>query len=315
MSLNDKKTVMVTGAAGLIGAAVVKRLLKQRYRVIACDNFSIGGWNENAQDLIWERLDISSPEISDVLTKHSVNAVVHCAAHPGGRSLKEPVDDVQVNALGSMRIFDWCARNQASVVYLSSSAIYGSDQPHAPLKETDLARPGTIYAVCKVACENYLRILGEGYGLNWTVLRLFATYGAGHKPSLHQGIVNIVLTQLRSGNRVVSKGSLERVRGLVYVDDAAEAIAQSLFNSKAKHQIFNIAHDEAVTIRRLIEAVTSTLGSNLRDINIVEEAGTVGDTFYNYADCTKAREILGFEAKFDLNKGLTEYVRHLNSHQ
>lgn len=101
-----------------------------------------------------------------------------------------------------MRVFDWCARAKKPVIYLSSSAV-NRDQTTGPIKESAELKPGTIYAACKVACESFLRILEEGYGLQWTVLRLFPTYGAGHKPGTHQGIVNIMLIQLLAGNRVV----------------------------------------------------------------------------------------------------------------
>ena len=69
-------------------------------------------------------------------------------------------------------------------------------------------RPGTIYAIGKVACEEFLKTLHLGYGLESTTLRLFATYGAGHKPNLFQGIVNIILTQIQNGDELIIKGSL-----------------------------------------------------------------------------------------------------------
>ena len=302
------KTVLVTGAAGLIGSAVVRLLISQDIRVVACDNFSIGEWRSDDSLVRWEQVDITNPLLFDRLNTYAINAVVHCAAHPGGRSLSEPVEDVKVNALGSMQLFEWCARTGIPIVYLSSSAVYGH-QPYGLILEDAPLNPGTIYAVCKVASENFLQILGEGYGLKWTVLRLFPTYGSGHKPSTFQGIVNVMLTQLLSGNKVVVRGSLNRERDLVYIDDAASAIVKSLLTNNAQGHIINIGTGTPVSILSLIETLSRVLGRQFTDIEIIEEAGTVGDPFSNVADCTKSRNILGFIPRYDLERGLTELIK------
>ena len=222
------KKILVTGAAGLIGSQVVKELISRKYEVIAVDNFSYGH-NENDNSLVtWLKEDITKSNFANIFNKLKPTGVIHCAAHPGGKSLQEPVLDVEVNALGSMKLFYQAAIAKIPIVYLSSSAVYGPSELTRGLKENDELNPGTIYAACKVACENYLKILEKGYGLKWTILRLFATYGPGHKGSNFQGIVNIMLTQLLKGNKVVVKGSLQRVRGLIYVNDAACAIVDAL---------------------------------------------------------------------------------------
>jgi UDP-glucose 4-epimerase len=131
----------------------------------------------------------------EILESIQPQAVVHAAAHPGGKSLREPIEDVRVNALGSMQIFHWCGKASSHVVFLSSSNVYG-EQTENKTPETAALKPGTIYGACKVACEQWLRIFGQGLGLSWTVLRPFATYGPGYRPSLDQGIVNVLLTQL-----------------------------------------------------------------------------------------------------------------------
>jgi len=205
-------------------------------------------------------------------------------------------------------LFEWCAKVGKPVVFTSSSSVYG-DLPHEPIKETAPLHTGTIYGTCKIACENFLRILGEGYGLKWVVLRLFATYGAGHRPSTYQSVVNIMLTQILSGNRVVVKGSLDRTRDFLYVDDAVIAIYKSLCKPEAYGEILNIGTGSPTTIRKLIETLCEVLERPLSEIEIVEEQGTVGDPFYSVACCSKAKDILGFTAQNDLPKGLAEIVR------
>jgi UDP-glucose 4-epimerase len=258
-------------------------------------------------------IDVAEPRITEALDAAAPRAVLHAAAHPGGKSLAEPVEDVRVNALGSMRIFDWCARAKVPVVYLSSSAVYG-DQPAAPIRESAMLKPGTVYAVAKVACERWLDILGRGSQLEWTVLRLFATYGAGHKPNTYQGILNVMLTQLMAGNRVVVRGTLDRQRDLLYVDDAARAIVAAIEKPEARGKIFNVGTGVTVTVREVIETTARALGRKMSDVEIVEEPGTVGDPFSSVADCQAIRAVLGFTASVTLEEGLRRLLEARVAH-
>lgn len=296
------ETVLVTGAGGLIGSATTRLLLGRGSRVVACDDFSGGSWDESPDGLVWERADLSEQSIGPAIERHGVDAVVHCAAHPGGRSLKEPVDDVRVNALGSMRVFEACAHARIPVVYLSSSAVYG-DQPAGPIPETAPLDAGTVYAACKIACERFLGILEEGHGLQWTTLRLFATYGAGHRPGLDQGIANIMLTQLLAGDQIEVRGSLERTRDMLYVDDAAAAIVTCLSDPAARGRILNVGTGVATSIRELIESLCRALGRDPAGVTITETAGTVGDPFHSVADAGRIAEH-GWSAQVTLAEGL-----------
>jgi UDP-glucose 4-epimerase len=301
-------TVLVTGAAGLIGSAVVRALDARGLGVIAVDDFSIGDSRPEGDRIVWERLDVADDALAERLAPHAPDLVVHGAAHPGGRSLEEPSNDVRVNALGSMRVFEWCARRSVPVVYLSSSAVYG-EQPPVPIPETAPVAPATIYAVCKIACERFLRVLEAGYGLPWTVLRLFATYGAGHRPSVHQGIVNVMLTQLLAGDTVLVRGSLERVRDLVAVEDAARAIVECALEPATRGHVLNVGTGTGVTIRELIGALCRALGRREDRLEIREKDATVGDPRYSVADVRRLHALTGFAAARSLRDGLDELVR------
>jgi UDP-glucose 4-epimerase len=298
--------VTVTGAAGLIGSAVVRHLVSLGVEVTAVDAPGAPEFVPQASVPL-HRIDLLDRGMVELLDAARPQAIVHAAAHPGGKSLREPVEDVRVNALGSMQLFDWCARSSSHVVYLSSSVVYGA-RAFGKIAETAELAPGTIYGVAKQACEQWLRILGHGAELNWTVLRLFATYGAGHQPSLDQGIVNIMLTQLLAGNRVVVRGALQRVRDLIYVDDVASAIVRTLSCPDANHKVMNIGTGVGVTIGEMIYVLADVLKRHRNEIEIVEEAGTVGDPFSNVADVAQMREVLGFEPRYSLAAGLQALV-------
>lgn len=303
--------VAVTGAAGLIGSAVVRLLANLGVEVIAFDAPGASGIVPGTEVPLLG-IDLLDHRMVDILNAERPQVIVHAAAHPGGKSLREPVENVRVNTLGSMQLFDWCARVGSRVLYLSSSVVYG-DKTSGKISETAELAPGTVYGVAKQACEQWLKVLGQGSGLNWTVLRLFATYGAGHRPSLDQGIVNIMLTQLLVGNRVVIRGSLQRLRDLIYVDDVASAIVCTLSCHHANHNVLNIGTGVGVTIGDMVYLLADALMRNRGEIEIIEEAGTVGDPFSNIADVTQMREILGFEPRYSLTSGLKALVDSLSA--
>ena len=300
--------VAVTGAAGLIGSAVVRRLVEQGQSVLALDVEEAADTAVPGTAVSVTAVDVADASLWAILDGFGPDSVVHAAAHPGGKSLAEPSENARVNALGSMRVFEWCTRAARPVVYLSSSVVYG-DQPPGPIAETAAVAPGTVYGVAKCAAEQWLRILGEGRGLAWTVLRLFPTYGAGHRLSLQQGIVNVMLTQLLQGDRVVVRGSVLRERDLVYVEDAAGAIAASLECLAARGQVINVGTGTVVTIGNMIDALGRALGRDSERLTVVEEAGTVGDPFSNVADISRMQHVLGYRPQFSLDAGLRAYVR------
>jgi len=303
--------IAVTGAAGLIGSTIARRLDDLGCRVIAFDCPGAKDYVPNSQIPI-NKLDICDETLHKILTVEKVEVIVHAAAHPGGKSFKEPVEDVRVNALGSMQIIDWSAKNNCRLIYLSSSVVYGNHKSDKLSEELQLS-PGTIYGAAKVACENWIKIIGAGYPeFNWTILRVFATYGAGHKSSLDQGIVNIMLTQILNGDEVVVKGSLSRVRDLIYVEDLVSAIIKILESDHAKRKIINIGTGHGVSIRDLIFKISKLLNKSVENINIIEHSGTLGDPDNNVADTSYLCKITNFQPKFTIDEGLEDLISKLN---
>lgn len=308
MSKEDM-TVLVTGAAGGIGWVVTNMLLDRGCKVVAADDYATGLAREEKKGVTWIKLDVAETSLSEKLSVYPIDAVIHCAARLADRSMQEPAADVRTNAFGSMQVFEWAARKSVKrVIYTSSSAVYGSPDSPDPIKETAPLSPDTVYAVCKVACENFLRILEKGYGLQWTALRCFPTYGPTHKLSKTQGILNVMMTQLLEGNEVIVKGSLDRVRDLVYVDDTASAIVESLFSESTIGRVFNVGKGWGSTVREMIYSIAKALGRNPEELIIQELPGTPGDPMYNVGDVSELNKAIGFEAKVDLPEGIARTV-------
>ena len=288
--------VLITGGEGMIGQSLNKYLLSKGFEVSIID--------VNQKNSV----DITSNEIEEVLNKINPDCIVHAAAHPGGKSMEDPVNNTKINSFGSMQIFNWCSKLKKKLIFLSSSAIYGEVQ-ETPITEKQAPNPGTIYAVNKVACENYLKILDQKYNLDFTILRLFATYGAGHKPNTFQGIVNVIITQLMNDKSLVIKGSLERKRDLIYVEDTILAIYKSIISDKISKKTINIGTGKSISINDLINELCKVMSISRKKINIVETEGTIGDPFYSVADVSQLKNLLNFEHKFSLSEGLSEMFK------
>ncbi|MFM9086020.1 MAG: NAD-dependent epimerase/dehydratase family protein [Acidimicrobiia bacterium] len=301
------RRVAVTGAAGLIGGAVTARLAAAGDEVLGIDAKPSASHHRSVR---WLTADVRDDAVLDGLAAFRPDEVIHAAAHPGGRSLAEPSTNVAVNAHGSMRLFEWCADHGSSVTFLSSSVVYGRGDGR-PLSEDSPLAPGTVYGVGKVACEQWLRVLAEGRGLRWRVLRLFATYGAGHEPGLDQGIVNVMLTQLRRGTTVVVKGSPDRVRDMVYVDDVARMITLAIDTPAALGRILNVGTGVGVRIGDLIMEIADRLGHPQHEVTLDEQEGTVGDPQCNVADVGEMRRVLGDACRIDITEGLSRTIAAL----
>ena len=113
--------------------------------------------------------------------------------------------------------------------------------------EKSKLNPGTVYGINKMTSEKYITELSKIHMFPWLIIRLFATYGHGHKPNLYQGIVNIILTQLFKGGMLNIKGTLSRTRDLIYADDVGKIISK-LINQNINGKIINVGTSKSTEI-------------------------------------------------------------------
>lgn len=290
----------------MIGAPLVARLVnEQGYDVVAVD--SRVPQPEASEAVRNYVVDVATSEIDSVLAQERPTTIFHLAARPGGRSISEPLQNVLVNSLGSMRLIDWSARNGARFIFASSSVIYEGNG-NALLSEESRCDPRTIYGVNKLACEGWLDILGHSFGLQWVALRLFSTYGLGHLPSSDQGIVNVMLTQMLRGPDVEVRGSLERVRDLVYVDDVVEALIRVAKLSKLPNRPVNVCTGQPTTIGEILAIIAESLGLEFSQFNVKVLDGTPGDPFYNVGLNQRLRSLIGYTPSTAPCLGIKKYV-------
>ena len=290
--MRKESKFFIIGSSGLIGSKICSILKKKKIKYFHSD----------------KNLDITKDKFIKHLKKKKPNILINCSSHPGGLSFKDPAKNLEVNYLANVKIADWCSKNNCKFIFLSSSAVYGNRNKKIKITENDFTDPQTIYGINKLSTEKFLINFSKYKKLNWLILRLFATYGSGHKLNNYQGIINVILNQvLKNNNTVVLKGSKNRTRSLIHVFDASEIIIKLALSNK-KNQIYNVASPEMSSIREIIGKISNILNKKLK---IKEKSSTLGDPLHNIADIRKLNKFLKYKFKYNLHNGLVQTIENI----
>jgi UDP-glucose 4-epimerase len=300
------KTYLVTGAAGFIGAAISKKLVEDGHKVVTIDNLSTGYRSNIPAGVKFYKGNCQNYEIVKQFENYSFEAIYHIAGQSSGEiSFDDPVYDLQTNTQSTLLLLKLALKTGCKkFVYASTMSVYG-DQPDEPIGEEIKPMPKSFYGVGKIASEHYLRIYQE-YGINSVALRLFNVYGPGQNMlNLRQGMVSIFLAQAIKDKNILVKGSKDRFRDFVYIDDVVEAFVKSEENCKENFKVINIATQKKTTIEQLIENMKDILPF---DVSVEFGGSTPGDQFGITAKIDNAKTLIAWQPKYDLKTGLTKMV-------
>ena len=299
------RKAIVTGSAGFIGSHLSKKLIEEGWDVIVIDNLSTGFRDNVPQDAEFLNKDLSKNGFLKDLPKNGVDAVFHLAAQSSGEiSFDNPAYDLKTNCLSTVLLSQWCLeKNVPKFIYTSSMSIYG-DVEKLPVSEKELARPKSFYGIGKLASENYLRVYGSR-GLNYTALRLFNVYGPGQNlENLRQGMVSIFMSFVANNKEVLVKGSKDRFRDFIYIDDVVDALLTVFKDPKSKEKVYNIGTGKKTTVEELINYIIQAFDYDLESYPITYTTGTPGDQFGIYSDSTKVKKELGWGPNIELKEGI-----------
>ena len=302
-----KKVYLITGGAGFIGSAIARRLLQKNNRVIVLDNL-LTGFRENVPsgaEFIY--FDVSDKKHYDKLKKIKVDVVLHLAAQSSGEiSFDNPVFDLDVNLRGTVLLIDWCVKNRVKrFVDASSMAVYGDNYRKA-IKEDFIATPKSFYGINKLACEHYLRLYSAG-GLKFTTFRMFNVYGPGQNiKNVRQGMASIYLYYLLNKKPILIKGSLERYRDFVYIDDIVDAWIKVIDKKNSYGKIYNLGSGQKTKVSRLVKELITSCGYKKYPISV--KGKTPGDIFGSLSDITLIKKDIGWKPKVSLKEGIKKMV-------
>lgn len=298
---------LVTGGAGFIGASMARRLVQRGDPVVVVDNLSTG-LRENvpagARLVVADIRDERCWTALDAEAGDGIDAILHFAAQSSGEiSHVDPVADFDTNARGTLLLLQWAERHRIRrVLYASSMAVYGSSSN--PLTEDHPLAPVSFYGASKVAAEVLISLFGRRGGAP-TIFRMFSVYGPGQNlANLQQGMASIYLAYLLRREPVLVKGSLDRYRDLIYIDDVIDAWLQAIGNAAALNATYNLGTGARTTVRELIDLLVRAAGEQSGTYPVTVADGTPGDVHGTVADITRIRRDLGWSPRVALDEGL-----------
>jgi UDP-glucose 4-epimerase len=307
-------SVLVTGVAGFIGAAVAKALISEGVSVVGVDNLSTGHVDNVPTNAKFIKGDVHDEKIIEHLGEYDFDTIFHIAGQSSGEvSFAEPVYDLQTNCQSTLMLLDFARRKDCrNFIFASSMSVYGNPVfPERPVTEEQRLSPLSLYAVGKIASENYLDIYARHYGLSCVSLRLFNVYGPGQNmQNLKQGMVSIYLAQALSSASIVVKGSRNRFRDQVFIDDVVEAFVATKRAMKPGFVTYNIATGVKTTVAEIVSAIKEYV-PKVSSVDYVE--GTLGDQYGIFGDSFKARSGIGWEATVDFRSGLKKMIEWAGS--
>jgi len=293
--------VLVTGGAGFVGSALVRRLVAAGSAVRVLDDLSIG--QRAYLDGIPVELVVASLADSRAVRSavEGCDAVVHLAARAGiPDSVTDPLGTFEANVTQTVHLLEAARRAGARRFVLASSmAVLGPHEP--PADETTLPRPASPYGASKLAGEAYVAAYAATYGLAACALRFSNAYGPR---SLHKK--SVVATWMRatlSGAPLTIHGDGEQTRDFVHVDDLAAAVMAALDapERRVTGGVFQVGTGRETTVNELASALETALG---RPLDTRHEPVRAGDVLRNASRVDRAAEHLGWRSSISLTDGL-----------
>jgi len=291
--------VLITGVAGFIGSHIANRFISEGYEVVGVDDLSSGKEGNIPTGIQFIKGDLAKITTISQLPDHC-DLILHLAGQSSGEiSFDDPVADLEKNAVSTLNLIHYGIKNKSSkFVYASSMSVYGS-VPDLPIKESSHPVPLSCYGVGKLAAEGYLNVYKNQ--LPYVALRMFNVYGPGQDLSnMRQGMVSIFLAQALRSGKILVKGSTERFRDFIYIDDVVEAWFRTATNSSIKNMILNLGTGKRTTISDLLNEICNSVSG----AGYFVEGSTPGDQNGIFPDVAHLRDLLEINEFKELKWGI-----------
>jgi UDP-glucose 4-epimerase len=300
----EQNEVLVTGGAGFIGSHLCEALLEHGARVTAYDNLSAGKIEVvrllPAKKVRFVRGDIRD---LDALEKGTRNCetIFHLAAQVSVPfSMKNPREDFEVNAHGTLNLLEIARKKDARVVFASTAAVYG-DAEKTPTPEDYPTHPISFYGLSKRVAEDYCQFYHDNYGLEVVIVRIFNVYGLrGH------GVIPDFLEKLRNTPyKLEVLGTGEQSRDFIHISDAVRALVLCSQHQKVNGQVYNLGSGTATSVTAIARTMLDLL--YLRETTKLSFTGGQawdGDAKLAHADISKIVETLDWRPRVRLKDGI-----------
>jgi UDP-glucose 4-epimerase len=296
------RRVLVTGGAGFVGGAVVRRLVAQGARVTVLDDLFTGRLETLPTAVQFVEGSVTDmPLVRELVGDASV--VFHMAARNIIASTRNPRDDFETNIGGTLNVLMAARETRPDrVVYTSSTSVYGNPRS-IPINEDDPLVLLSPYAVSKLGGENYCHAFYESYGLPVAVVRYSNVFGEGQRPdNPYCGVVSKFFAAVMAGEPVAIHGDGEQTRDFTYVDDAVEATLLAAIHPRAEGEVFNVGTGIETSVNALAVRIGEALDRPV-EIRHVDRRD-IDNIRRRVVNIEKIRRMLRWAPQITLRRGL-----------
>jgi len=302
---------LVTGGAGFIGSNNVKFLIEHGHDVTILDNL-MSGYRCNIErfgEVEFFEGDIRDDQLINKAASRA-DVIFHLAASVRNtRSIEHPIEDSEINILGTVRVLEAARRAEVRKVVFSSSAGIFGEITTLPIREDHPAEPTSPYGASKLGAEKICLAYAKLYPLQCVCLRYFNVYGVNQRYDAYGNVIPIFAHRMLNGEPIIIFGDGEQTRDFVNVRDVVQAnYLASLQNGLSG--AFNIGSGTRIVVNRLAELLSDTCGLELK---VQHRPTRPGDVRHSLADISAARVGFGYEPKAGMEDGLMEYLGLMRS--
>lgn len=302
--------ILITGVAGFIGSKIASRFISEGFSVVGVDDLSTGLLGNVPAQVEFIRGDLSCDETVELIPA-GCSVVLHLAGNSSGEmSFDNPVSDLEKNTMSTLNLIKYGIRNRVErIVYASSMSVYGAVED-TPVKEGHFCNPLSCYGVSKYTSEGYLRVFQNQ--VPFVAMRMFNVYGPGQDMiNLRQGMVSIYLSQALASGKIQVRGSLDRFRDFIFIDDVVEAWFRAATYPSAIGKTLNIATGVKTAVESLLDKVCDAVPGTEYYVS----DSTPGDQAGIYADLGALKACLGMNSFVPLDIGLKRFVEWASAQQ
>ena len=302
----EGRRVAVTGGAGFIGSNLVARLVGLESTVTVLDNLS-SGYSVNLAP--FPSVRFVNGDVRDARTVSEAFAgadtVFHLAASVGNkRSLDNPIEDAEVNVLGTIQVLEAARRLGIRKVVVSSSAGIFGELKTLPIREDHAVEPDSPYGCTKLCEEKLSLAYARLYGFDAVCLRYFNVFGPNQRFDAYGNVIPIFVFQMLRGETLTIFGDGEQTRDFVHVSDVVQANLLAA-EREGVSGAFNLGSGTRVTINRLVELIADASGGRPSVRYGPQRPGDVRDSL---ADISAAQRTLGYRPSAALHLALAEDI-------
>jgi NAD dependent epimerase/dehydratase len=314
----DKKSILVTGAGGFIGSALVSKLLTLGASIRVFLRYTSKrelGLLKFLPKPQLDELEIIFGNLTDSEAIESASQNVDILFHLGALiaipySYAHPVDVVNTNIIGTLNVLQACRKNNCRLIHTSTSEVYGSAL-RIPIDEGHPLQGQSPYSASKIGADKLVESYYRSFDVQAVTVRPFNTYGPGQS---NRAVIPTIISQALTSN-VIRLGNLNAKRDFTYVSDTVNGFIKAAQAQNVEGETFNLGYGSEISIGELTNLIIGVIG---KPCTVEVEAQRLrpekSEVTRLISDNTKAKTVLGWTPEVDIRNGLTQTISWINKH-